>query len=97
MTDQQNVTETSPLAIRFRARVLFEKANQQGRVKNLHQLASKAGISYPTVHAWTRSDNVATDKVQLSKVFAFLTDGLGFTAAELREMKVSDIFDVPDN
>jgi len=82
-------------AFSFKAKILFEKAYRAGKVRNLHQVASAAGISYPTIHAWTRSDSVPTDKVQLSKVFAFLTKGLGITATELNEMKISDLFEFP--
>lgn len=79
----------------FDARKVVDRAIADRRTTSLHAAAQRAGVSYPTVHGWyNRPPEDSNDKIQMSKLYTFLTVGLDMTDDDLLDLRIGDIFKV---
>lgn len=89
------IPRTTDKTFWFRGAELINKALQAGKVRSLHSAARMSGISYPTVHGWqNKAPADSPDKIQLSTLYAFLTEGLKMTDEEILNMRFGDVFAV---
>lgn len=79
----------------FDARSIVDHAIADRRTASLHAAALRAGISYPTAHGWyTRKPEAATDKIQLSTLYTFLSIGLDIADDDLLDLRIGDVFKI---
>lgn len=76
----------------FNGKAIIDGAIEAGTVNSLHQAAQRAGISYPTVFGWNKpQDTNSPDKISLVALAQFLVNGLGYSHAQIEDMRVSDL------
>ena len=76
---------------------LVDQAIAAGQVGSLHQAAQRANISYPTAFGWNKPQGADSPvKISLDALAKFLVNGLGYSAEQVGEMKVSDLFTLID-
>lgn len=91
--NQSNQHQNPPIRFTLNGAALISSAIARGKVDNPHQVAQRAGISYPTIHGWNKPQNTESPvKISLEALPAFLVYGLGLTQDEVLQMRVGDLF-----
>lgn len=73
---------------RLKARELLEKHDT-----NLHRASQKGQVTYGTLHRYVSTPEEV--KAMSTRVlYAFLVDGLGYSPAELEDLRFGDVFEV---
>lgn len=77
---------------RLKGRQLYAKGYADRRVKNIQEVATKSGMTYPTAFRWIDRPEEITG-INLENLAGFLIDGLGLTPEEVINLRLGDVFD----
>lgn len=82
--------------MKLQTAALYSRMKAAGRVKNKLTIARRGGGTWPTVHRFTSETDTQAQLVNLAALGRFLVQGLGISPAELRDMRVGELFEIPD-